>query len=95
MTPVDLKAMYSNITDETICKPNFCQFNIRGLRENYNNLDTFLKFYKPEVVCLQETKLNPNATIGKNRPIEFKNYKIYRKDSPGNKWGVAILVHTD
>ena len=87
--------MYNNIIDEIICKPNFCQFNIRGLRENYEKLDNFLKMYRPEVVCLQETKLNPNATIGRNRPIEFKNYKIYRKDSIGNKWGVAILVHTD
>ena len=87
--------MYNTITEEVICKPNFCQFNIRGLRKNYNNLDNFLKIYKPEVVCLQETKLTPNATIGRNRPIEFKNYRIYRKDSQTEEWGVAILVHTD
>ena len=95
MNPIDPETMYNSTIDEIICKPNFCQFNIRGLRGNYEKLDAFLKMYKPEVMCLQETKLSPNATIGNNRPIEFKNYKIYRKDSPGDKWGVAILVHTD
>ena len=30
-----------------------------------------------------------------NRLIEFKNYKLYRKDCEPGKWGVAILVKED
>ena len=75
LTDVRQIMMMNKIIDENICKPNFCQFNIRGLCGNWKALDSFLKLYKPEVVCLQETMLSINSKFGKN-PVEFKNYNL-------------------
>ena len=39
--------------------------------------------------------LGPNSTLKYNLPIEFRDYKLYRKDCQPGKWGVAILVKED
>ena len=44
------------------------------------------------IICLKETQLGRNTTLNHKKPIEFPNYKIYRKDCQPSKCGVAILV---
>ena len=64
---------------------SFAHFNVRGLIGNYYLLQQFISTYKPDVVALQETMLGPNSKLKNKLNIQYKNYKMYRKDtSPAN-----------
>ena len=73
-------------------KYNFVQHNIRDIKTNYYNLQTLITLHRPDIICLQETQLGPNTTLDNKKPINFPDYKIYRKDCKPGKWGVAIMV---
>ena len=52
-------------------KNTIIQWNCRGLRANYDELQLLLNDYDPAVVCLQETYLKePNN-------VTFRNYNLF------------------
>ena len=66
------------------------QWNCRGLKPNYQDLQTVLRLRNPFIVCLQETKLAPDTSCA------IKGYAVFREDVPSNTiahGGVLIAVH--
>ncbi|WP_143558040.1 endonuclease/exonuclease/phosphatase family protein, partial [Solemya velum gill symbiont] len=57
------------------------QWNCRGFRANYEELNLLVQKYNPKVICLQETFL-PN-----NSSFTFKNYTAYHDTS------TSIFIH--
>ena len=72
--------------------PTLIQWNCRGIRANYEELQHLLTSNIPKIVCLQETFLKESNTI------KFKNYTPYnpfKKDGNRASGGVSILVRND
>ena len=66
------------------------QWNCRGLRTSYQDLQSLIRGHKPFVVCLQETKLSPATACSIN------GYSVYRKDVQSStiaQGGVLAAVH--
>ena len=55
---------------------NIIQWNCRGFRANYDEIQILTANYNPIALCLQETFLNPNDTV------TFKGYSMYNFTSP-------------
>ena len=69
----------------------FLQWNCRGLRANFSDLQQILSDHTPSVLCLQETKLSPGTGFN------VRNYKVFRKDvfsSTVAHGGVMVAVHS-
>src|SRR5208282_6524281 len=70
---------------------NIIQWNCRGLRANYNELDLLLSRWQPVAVCLQEI-IVPESFTNNNR-----HYSLFKKcatDTNGQPiGGVGILVN--
>ena len=66
------------------------QLNVNSLISQHKRteLNNFLKNHKPDVLLLNETKLNSRHNI------QFKNYNFVRNDRPNNKngGGTGILI---
>ena len=71
-------------------KNTIIQWNCRGLRANYDELQLLLNDYDPAVVCLQETYLKePNN-------VTFRNYNLFNTFAAGDgrgTGGVAIIIN--
>ena len=66
------------------------QWNCRGLKSNYLDLQTVIRCRSPLIVGLQETKLSPAMTCA------IKGYAIFRKDVRSDTiahGGVLLAVH--
>ena len=66
------------------------QWNIRGLRTSFQDLQAVLGQRRPMAVCLQETKLHPDVQCS------FKGYSVFRKDVQTDTvayGGVLLAVH--
>ena len=66
------------------------QWNCRGLRANYQDLQTIIRWRSPLIIGLQETKLAPavKSTV--------KGYSVFRKDTDSETiahGGVLLAVH--
>jgi ribonuclease HI len=67
-------------------KISFLQWNCRGLRANFDELQILLQKYCPAVICLQETFLNDTS-------LSLKCYSMFHILNPeGNGGGVSIAV---
>lgn len=66
-------------------------YNSRGIATHHRlaEIDKYLQDYRPEVLCVQETFLNP--TIKVNIP----GYRSVRKDRPTHGGGVIIFIKND
>jgi len=64
------------------------QWNIRGLRSNYEELLLLCEHYKPNVIALQETQLTDNKVIN------VKGFSGFSESSPGGNpvGGVSMYV---
>ena len=71
-------------------KNTIIQWNCRGLRANYDELQLLLNDYDPAVVCLQETYLKePNH-------VTFRNYNLFNTFAVGDgrgTGGVTIIIN--
>ena len=71
-------------------KNKIIQWNCRGLRANYDELQLLLNDYDPAVVCLQETYLKePNH-------VTFRNYNLFNTFGVGDgrgTGGVTIIIN--
>ena len=66
------------------------QWNCRGIKPNYQDLQSVMRWRNPFIVCLQETKLSPAMTCS------IKGYAVFRKDVQSNTiahGGVLLAVH--
>ena len=61
------------------------QWNCRTLRNKHTYLATLINLHRPDVICLQETRLED-----RDDPPQLKHYHSYRR-SDGH--GVAIYTH--
>ena len=73
---------------------NILQWNIRGLRGNFEDLKIILNERNPSVTCLQETMLN---SISYNAGLNYKFYGSIPELSADNraKGGAAIIVKSN
>lgn len=62
------------------------QYNIRGLENNRNDIDTLHHLYKPSLFCLQETHIKNNIIP------TIRNYKIIYNQNNTATQGVAFLI---
>jgi hypothetical protein len=66
------------------------QWNCRGLRANYNELELLLSRQQPSAVCLQEIQLPTDYALN------IRGYSVYKKCAVGNAaqpvGGVSVLV---
>ena len=70
--------------------PFILQWNCRGLKPNYQDLQSVIRWRNPFIICLQETKLAPTMTSS------IKGYAVFRKDVHSTTiahGGVLIAVH--
>ena len=66
------------------------QWNCRGLRANYQDLQAIIRWRNPVIVGLQETKLAPGMACA------VKGYSVFRKDVASQTiahGGVLLAVH--
>ena len=66
------------------------QWNCRGIKPNYQDLQTVIRQRNPFILCLQETKLAPAMTCS------IKGYAVFRKDVHSDTiahGGVLLAVH--
>ena len=74
------------------------QWNINGLKSNRIELEILIAQYKPAVICIQETMLDPKIENRQNDPnsllsfVQFRNYIGYFKCIPSGRNGIAIYV---
>ena len=66
------------------------QWNIRGLRPNYTELDLLLKNLDPAVVCLQETKLSQNQNDYSIK--RFSSYHFINQNCQIACGGTSIFI---
>ncbi|MEL7079663.1 MAG: endonuclease/exonuclease/phosphatase family protein, partial [Cyanobacteria bacterium J06582_2] len=72
-------------------KISFMSININGIRGKKNILAAFLDTNKPDIVAIQETKIDDTFTSSEIIPKEC-NYIIYRKDRSDGGGGVMLLI---
>ena len=67
------------------------QWNCKGIRANYEELQQLLTNHNPKIACLQETFLK------ESRSIWFKQYPYnhFNKDGNRTSGGVSILIRKD
>ncbi|CAC5379980.1 E3.1.11.2 [Mytilus coruscus] len=74
-------------------KIRMVSININGLRGKKLELQTYLQTENPEIVALQETKIDKSITTNELIP-DTLGYDIYRNDRTGNGGGTMLLIKT-
>lgn len=65
-----------------------CQWNARGVASKQGELQYFLSVHVPDIVCIQETHLNP-----RHHNFNLSGYNIVRSDRRDNtRAGVLIAM---
>jgi ribonuclease HI len=68
---------------------NFLQWNVNGFWTRYEDLKLTIERWKPVVICLQETHLQPTKTVN------LSGYNGYFNSVSSRKHGVAVFVRQD
>ena len=66
--------------------------NINGIRGKNLVLSSFLKMEDPDIIAIQEIKIDRNILTSELCPDNF-NYDVYRNDRILNGGGVNLLVN--
>ena len=78
----------NNFESHNSLKPSFT--NIRGLRSNFVNCESFLEPNSPDILALCETILDDSTDSGN---FSVRGYlPLIRKDSSTHMHGVAVYV---
>ena len=64
--------------------------NAAGIKCKLNSLDDILKRLKPQIWCIQETKLKPSEMLKRDVTSKFQMYYLNRQESQGG--GLAIGI---
>ena len=68
--------------------------NINSIRGKKLELVAFLDFHQPQIVAIQETKIDSSISTSELFP-ESCPYNVYRKDRTLDGGGVMLLIHKD
>ena len=68
--------------------------NINSIRGKKLELVAFLNFHQPQIVAIQETKIDSSIPTSELFP-ESCPYNVYRKDRTLDGGGVMLLIHKD
>ena len=68
--------------------------NINSIRGKKLELLAFLDFHQPQIVAIQETKIDSSISTSELFP-ESCPYNVYRKDRSLDGGGVMLLIHKD
>ena len=68
--------------------------NINSIRGKKLELLAFLDFHQPQIVAIQETKIDSSISTSELFP-ESCPYNVYRKDRTLDGGGVMLLIHKD
>ena len=66
--------------------------NINRIRGKKLELLAFLDFHQPQIVAIQETKIDSSISTSELFP-ESCPYNVYRKDRTLDGGGVMLLIH--
>ena len=72
----------------------FISININSIRGKTLELLAFLDFNQPQIVAIQETKIDSSISTSELFP-ESCTYNVYRKDRTLDGGGVMLLIHKD
>ena len=72
----------------------FVSININSIGGKKLELLAFLDFHQPQIVAIQETKIDSSISTSELFP-ESCPYNVYRKDRTLNGGGVMLLIHKD
>ena len=72
----------------------FVSININSIRGKKLELLAFLDFHQPQIVAIQETKIDSSISTSELFP-ESCTYNVYRKDGTLDGGGVMLLIHKD
>ena len=72
----------------------FSSINVNGIRSNKLELLAYLDFHQPQMVAIQETKIDSSISTSELFP-ETCPYNVYRKDRNSKGGGVMLLIHKD
>ena len=82
------------IKNKFITGMKFVSININSIRGKKLELLAFLDFYQPQIVAIQETKIDSSISTSELIP-ESCPYNVYRKDRTLDGGGVMLLIHKD
>ena len=80
--------------DKFIRGLKFVSININSIRGKKLELLAFLDFHQPQIVAIQETKIDSSIPTSELFP-ESCPYSVYRKDRTLEGGGVMLLIHKD
>ena len=72
----------------------FVSLNINGIRSKKLELMVFLDYHKPDIVAIQETKIDGSISTSELFPDSCP-YNAYRKDRNFHGGGVMLLIHKE
>ena len=72
----------------------FVSININSIKGKKLELLAFLDFHQPQIVAIQETKIDSSISTSELFP-ESCTYNVYRKDRTLDGGGVMLLIHKD
>ena len=72
----------------------FVSININSIRGKKLELLAFLDFHQPQIVAIQETKIDSSISTSELFP-ESCPYNVYKKDRTLDGGGVMLLIHKD
>ena len=72
----------------------FSSINVNGIRSKKLELLAYLDFHQPQIVAIQETKIDSSISTSELFP-ETCPYNVYRKDRNSKGGDVMLLIHKD
>ena len=76
----------------TVVRIASVSININSIRGKKLELLAFLDFHQPQIVAIQETKIDSSISTSELFP-ESCPYNVYRKDRTLDGGGVMLLIH--
>ena len=86
------KASQTGSDKNKISGLKFVSININSIRGKKLELLAFLDFHQPQIVAIQETKIDSFISTSELFP-ESCPYNVYRKDRTLDGGGVTLLIH--
>ena len=89
------KAPQTGSDKDFISGLKFVSIHINSIRGKKLELLAFLDFHQPQIVTIQETKIDSSISTSELFPESCPSYNVYRKDKTLDGGGVMLLIHKD